>query len=422
MGDIQPFVALAAELKSHGHQPVLALAPMYRAYVIQLGFEFVPIGPALDYQELQRKDTQNTLRGISPMAMFRGSLEKLSGMLPQMMQELKDICRDADVLISGHLQPVARILHELTQLPFVSIHTNHFGGMQPTAYRQVAASVINPFRARYGLRPLIDPIHTDANSPQLALYAISRYMRQPSADWPSHYHIIGFFFLEDRGAIPDPELVRFLADGEAPVVISFGSVAHPDPIATTNLLLEAIQRAGCRAVIQHGWSGLAKGGKLPPNVLGIGFVQHTWLFPRAACIVHAGGSGTPATTLRSGIPAVVIPHIGDQPMWAELVRGLGCARDVIPYKELTATRLAAALVATLNDPLLYRRAGAVAEKIRDEQGVTKARLLIEQLLLRAGKNPLMSSPLQNNIFQTTVAEGCANKPNSGSDPKTLRLH
>jgi UDP:flavonoid glycosyltransferase YjiC (YdhE family) len=143
--------------------------------------------------------------------------------------------------------------------------------------------------------------------------------------------------------------------------------------------LEAIRRAGCRAIIQHGWSGLAKGRALPENVMSIGFVQHTWLFPHAACVVGAGGSGTPATTLRSGVPAIFVPHVNDQPMWAELVRGLGCATHVIPYSDLTAERLAEAIKATLVDSELHKRAADFALKIRAEQGVSRARVLVEQL-------------------------------------------
>jgi UDP:flavonoid glycosyltransferase YjiC (YdhE family) len=382
MGNIQPFVSLAAGLRDHGHDPVLALAPMYRHYVSQLGFEYVPIGFDLDYAKLQREDTDDTLNGVDPLHTLKDSLTKLEAMLPQMFEELRQACRGADVLIGGHLQPASRMLHELTGIPFVSVHTNHFGGMQPYAFRHATASVINPFRAQYGLPPVADPIHEDANSPQLALYAISRYLRPANPNWPGHYHVTGFFFLDERELIPNAELVQFLQEGEKPVVITFSSIAHPDPEAMTDLLVEAIETVGCRAVIQHGWSGLAKNRALPPNIFGIGFVQHTWLFARASCVVVAGGSGTQATTLRSGTPTVVVPHIGDQPMWGELARGIGCAGGVIHYRDLTAKKLASALQQTLSNQKLRARAAEVAQLIQAEQGVSRARVLIENLLQR----------------------------------------
>lgn len=379
LGNIQPFVALAHELRKHGHQPVLALAPTFTSYAAEFGFDFIPIGLDLDYPKLQRKDTADALSGIDPIHTLNDSLVKLAAMLPQIFAELREACRDADILVSGHVQPASRMVHELTGIPFASVHTNHFGGKQPAAFREAASAVINPFRAQHGLPPIQDPIHTDANSPQLAMYAISRYLRAPDPNWPTHYHVTGFFFLEERDWQPPVELEQFLEKGDPPVVISFSSIAHSNPEGMTDLLLEAVRRAGCRAVIQHGWSGLGKGRSLPDNVMSIGFVQHTWLFPRAACVIGAGGSGTPATTLRSGIPAIFVPHVNDQPMWAELVRGLGCASHVIPYSQLTAERLAEAIKATLGNSALRHQAADFAVKIRTEQGVSRARVLIEQL-------------------------------------------
>src|SRR5260221_5081126 len=198
MGNIQPFMALAAELRDHGHEPVLALAPMFREYVAQLGFEYVPIGFDLDYAKLQREDTEDALKGVNPLHTLQDSLMRLQAMLPQMLEELREACHGADVLISGHLQMTSRMLHELTRITFVSVHTNHFGGMQPYAYRHAIASIINPFRAQHGVSPLVDPIHTDSNSPPLALYAISRYIRPATPGWASHYHVTGFFFLEEK--------------------------------------------------------------------------------------------------------------------------------------------------------------------------------------------------------------------------------
>jgi sterol 3beta-glucosyltransferase len=384
LGNVQPFLALACELRRTGFHPVIAIAPQYREYVNNLGFEFAPIGFDLNYAELQKRDTKAALKGENPLNMFRDALNLLASMLPSMFDQMSQICQRADLLVSGHMQPVSRMIHETYHIPFVSVHTNHFGQLQPQAFRHAAAETINPFRRKLGLPPLKDPIHTDANSPQLALYAISKYLRFPDPKWPKHYHITGFFYLDDEHASLPEALAQFLRSGKPPVVFTFSSIAHEDPEAITDILLEAIERVKCRAVIQHGWSRLAVGRNLPPDVYAVDFVQHTALFPHAACVVHAGGSGTPATTLRCGIPAVVVPHVGDQPMWAELVRGLGCARFVIPYSQLTANSLAEALKQTLEDETLHHTAMLVGEKIRVEQGVCRARQLIVDLLQSLG--------------------------------------
>ena len=53
-------------------------------------------------------------------------------------------------------------------------------------------------------------------------------------------------------------------------------------------------------------------------------VDHATVFPRCAAVVHHGGSGTTAATLRAGVPQLLCPFGFDQPAWAErlLWRGL----------------------------------------------------------------------------------------------------
>jgi len=44
-GDIQPLIALAVELRRHGHDPRLAVSPNFASWIEQYGFICTPIGP-----------------------------------------------------------------------------------------------------------------------------------------------------------------------------------------------------------------------------------------------------------------------------------------------------------------------------------------------------------------------------------------
>jgi sterol 3beta-glucosyltransferase len=211
---------------------------------------------------------------------------------------------------------------------------------------------------------------------------MSRHVCPPPSHWPPHYHMTGFFFLDEEWQ-PDPALAEFLAAGEPPVVVTFGSMTHSDPNTLTDLILEAIRRVGCRAIIQQGWSGLAQ-HPLPSNVYAASYVPHGWLFSHATCIVHHGGAGTSGAAFRAGVPSVFVPHTFDQPVWADLAHSLGYCVPPIPYLELSADRLSAAITATLTTPRYQQVATELSEKIRAEQGVRRARLLIEQLVRKIG--------------------------------------
>lgn len=400
-GDFMPYLALAVELRRHGHDPVLAYPPYYRALAERFNMEFVPIGP--DLQAIQSSITIALHTMPETVAELRALFEPLALALPQMYAELRAACQTADVLISGPMQPASRMVHETTGIPFVSSQENHFGGGGAIAFQQATAALINPVRARLGLQPLDHPVTHDANSPQLALYAMSRHITPAPRDWPAHYHMTGFFFLDDEEWQPDAALTEFIAAGGPPVVVTFGSMTHEDPDALTDLLLAAIDQAGCRAIIQQGWSGLAQ-RTLPPNIHMIGFVPHSWLFSQAACVVHHGGTGTTAAALRAGVPSVFVPHTFDQPIWAELAHSCGYAGPPLPYLEMTAERLGAAISATLTTPRYQQVATELSEKIRAEQGVTKARRLIEQLVHNIGLHQAPTAVAQRNQTELDDSE------------------
>ena len=154
---------------------------------------------------------------------------------------------------------------------------------------------------------------------------------------------------------------------------------HPDPEAVSSVLVGAVERLGCRAVVQSGWSGLASRASSPCVHWAQGFIPHGWLFPRASCIVHHGAAGTTAAAVKAGVPSVIVPHALDQPLWAELMQACGAAACVIPGGDLTVDRLTSAIEAAL-----FRHSGdrlaRLAERVREEDGTGHAIELIERLL------------------------------------------
>lgn len=387
-GDVLPFIALAQELRRHGHQPLLALSPSHASLVERHGLEFTPVGPDLrGVQEGINRAMVATPSVTGSSADLLALFGPLAEALPRMFEELRAACRGAEVLISGRMQPAARMVHDLTQVPFVSIHVEHSGGTAggsggSPAFQHAVRSVINPLRTRLGLSAFSNPL-VEGNSPQLVLYATSRHVRQAPADWPPHFHLTGYLFPEEEAWSPEPALASFLAAGEPPAFITFGSMPWEDPERMAGVLLEAVERAGCRALLQPGQASLAR-RSLPPTVYVLGAAPHSWLFPRSACVVHHGGAGTTASAFRAGVPQVIVPHAYDQFLWADIAWQLGCAAPPLRLEQLTAERLAESLSTLRASPQVRQAAAALGEKIRAEQGAAQARQLIERLVARVG--------------------------------------
>ena len=188
-------------------------------------------------------------------------------------------------------------------------------------------------------------------------------------DWGRHISISGFFFLSLASNYqPDPDLASFLAAGPPPVYIGFGSIVVEDPNAMTKLIFEAVKKTGQRALVSKGWGGFG-GDELgkPDGVFMLGNCPHDWLFQHVSCVVHHGGAGTMAAGISLGRPTVIVPFFGDQPFWGAMVANAGAGPTPIPFKELTAERLANAILEALK-PEILERATELGERIREEKG------------------------------------------------------
>jgi sterol 3beta-glucosyltransferase len=384
-GDILPMLALALELRANGHDVVVAAAPNHEQRVRHYGVPFAPAGP-----DLREEQTAINQRWIGDEASYTDGalmaevLAPLARALPPTYADLRRLARDADVIISGPAQPAARMVHETTAVPFVSVQFSHFGGAGTSGLQAATAAMINPFRESLGLLPLANPVTRDANSPQLALYAMSRHLLPVSDGWPTTNRVVGFFMLHSGGWTPDAALAAFIAAGEPPVVVSFGSMPHEDPSAIAALVAEAASLARVRIVFQQSDGGSAAVKDAAIHVTG--FAPHAWLFPRASCVVHHGGGGTAGAAFAAGRPTVYVPHgrIFDQHYWARLSRESGCSRDAIPFPELTPDALAGAIRETLADTRVRETADRVGRLVRAERGVVAARRAIEALVASVG--------------------------------------
>ncbi|KAL1525784.1 hypothetical protein AB1Y20_020626 [Prymnesium parvum] len=180
------------------------------------------------------------------------------------------------------------------------------------------------------------------------------------------------------GADSLARLSAFLAaaDGVPTVYIGWGSMIPAPPHALCALAVGALQLAGLRAVILGGWAEL-RAELLPPPLAAyaashVHFARaapHEWLFPRCAALVHHGGAGTAAASLRAGVPAVVTPCLFDQFEHARLLARAGAGIATRPLQKLTPPELAAALRRAVGDGAMRAAAAALGERLRAEDGV-----------------------------------------------------
>ncbi len=412
-GDVQPFVALARGLTDAGHEAVLAAPHRFARFVGERGVTFAGIddGP----MRLMDRDADS---GTKVGDVATGGLvaklalaKRMTTMFTTVLEDCWSVAAEglgggADVVVhNGQVMAGQHVAERLgapavlaSPIP-VYVPTREFPwpGVDVPAWLPRALN-----RATYlGMRgPAMmfgrtvdrwrdttlglprrrgrhDPCLRPDGSPAPVLHAISRHVIPRPADWPASATVTGYWFAPERPRLPDG-LTRFLDAGDPPVFVGFGSMARPDPAATTAIVLDAARRAGVRAVLGTGWGGLD--ATASDDVFVIDDVPYEHLFPRVAAVVHHGGAGTVAAAAAAGRPQVVCPFVADQPFWGRRMHDLGVATEPIRQRHLSPDRLATVIHEAVTAPDLATTATELGNRIRTERGVDNAVGQLERIV------------------------------------------
>lgn len=408
-GDVQPLLALAVGLQKTGRHKICFAAPdNFESLVREYQLDFFPLGVNTHTLLGTAELATGIEAGRNFLLLFLRVLRAAKPMLALLMERTWLSCKDAETIIISTIGIGAYHVAEKTGVPCYM--ATPIPGIAPTrAYpnpggvfpmlplgggynlltyflsgqilQALTGSYINRWRREKLHLPPIPfgefPYSQLRGRPVPALGGYSPLVVPKPSDWGEHIHVTGYWFLDPKPAWQPPvPLVKFLESGPPPVYVGFGSMANRGPRQTTQLVSDALERSGQRGVLATGWGGL-ESTNLSANLFALDAIHHTWLFPRVSVVVHHGGSGTTGAGLRAGVPSVLVPHIGDQPFWAQRVTELGVGPQPIPRRQLTARRLAEAITDAVTDTGMRTRALALGEHIRTEDGIGKAVEIIE---------------------------------------------
>jgi rhamnosyltransferase subunit B len=416
LGDINPLIAIALELKRRGHVPVMAVPAVFEPKIAPLGLKFHSIRPDIDPTDtLQVEMIYDVKKGTE-----RGLREFLFPVLRQTYDDLLDAAtrpERADLLLMGELNYAGPIVAEVTGIPWASYvlaPLSFFSAFDPPvlpmyprlakadrkvpgmgrAIRRIARFVsrkwpqpIYDLRQELGLPKGKNPLFDAKHSPNLVLALFSRLLGQEQKDWPENTLITGFCYYDsDAGnqALP-PQLEAFLAAGPAPVVFTLGSAAVLAAGNFYEVSARAVLKLGLRAVLLIGSDPRNRPQQELPSTICIAeYAPFSALFSRASMVVHQGGVGTTAQCLRAGKPMLIMPYSHDQPDNARRMRRLKVGRS-IQRASYTPARVAGTLQAMLAEPAYAEWARQVVEQLSQEDGLRTACDALEELYRKAQK-------------------------------------
>lgn len=396
-------MALAEFLAGRGHDVVLASHEPFRTMAEARRLEFVGL-PGDPRRQIQTEEGRHLVTSQRTSLRFVRQLSELvEPWLEDLLEAISPLCEEADVVVYSPLAFLAWHVSQATgtstvlaalqpYAPTRAFPTVVLGGRNLGTTANLASHYLAEWMAWQSVRRTVnrlrveslglEPVGWRGSGPELRtsrephLFGYSRHFVPEPADWGPQHHVTGYWFLDEVADGLAPDLSSFLAAGEAPVYVGFGSMATSDASRTAEMVAEASRRANVRVVMATGWGGLAS-GESDDRVFFVDEAPHDVLFPRVRAVVHHGGAGTTGAVLRAGVPQVVVPFLADQAFWGCRVAVAGVGPAPIPRRNLTVASLDRALREVAGDAAYQIAAASLGALVRSEDGLAGAARVIE---------------------------------------------
>jgi UDP:flavonoid glycosyltransferase YjiC (YdhE family) len=348
-GDIEPSVVVGRELLRRGHDVRMAVPPDL------LGFAEAAGLPAVAYG-LETQAWLDVYRNF--WTSFFGSFWKVQDLrrLWREMWDLSDQCwghmnttltslaDGVDLLFAGqsYQEPAANVA-ERYDIPFATLHhvpmrpNGQLVSILPPPLGRSAMTVFDWFAWRLNKKPE-DAQRRDLGLPKAKGPSPRRIAARGSleiqgydeacfpglaaewAKWDGQRPFVGALTMELTTDI-DSDVASWIAAGTPPICFGFGSMPVASPTDTVQMISSACAELGERALLCAGSSDYSDVPHFD-HVKVVGAVNYAKIFPACRAVVHHGGSGTTAASLRAGVPTLVLSMDVNQTLWGGQIKRL----------------------------------------------------------------------------------------------------
>ena len=377
-GDVQPMIALSLALQSAGHDVLLAGPPEKASWIKEMGCRFHPLGKDVT-AFIDSMENAHSIRAAARFIRF------LRTEIDAQFDSIPHIISGADLVIGASLvfslSSIAeamgikyRFIAFAPQLlpsshhPFMAFKHQGFPGWINRMGWNLATCLdkpnltrrININRRKIGLAPLNSAWEHILG--ENVIIASDKEIAVAPPDSAISYAQTGYMHLVQPSQ-ESPQLEAFLNAGPPPVYSGFGSMPKLDQASRIPIIVKAARNNGLRVVIAKFWDEPSEFSE-SEDVFFIQKYPHLDLFPRMAAVIHHGGAGTTATTARSSVPQIIVPHILDQYFWGNQIHKSKLGPKPIWRAKLTAENLSRAIKESVTNQELINNAMGVGEKLR----------------------------------------------------------
>lgn len=398
-GDIQPYIALAIELKKMGKDVRIAAGKSFKDFVESYGIKCYPF--SLDYKSADVDPELLKLAGNSDnLLKMLLAFNKMKKYAVMMVEEMFEACKDSELIVYHPGCTIGYYAAEHFKIPSIlaspfPIHKTKevasviaygkksipkgisYSLLQGMLWNASKMGITALWKEKFGKLPknLGVPFErVDEKHP--SIISCSNYVFKRPNDWNKNVYQFGYWFTNDvENYSPSKELSEFLNTGEAPIYFGFGSVFNPEEkvkfIAT---ITDALAKTKKRGII----CGMGQINNLPKNIFAIDTIPHTWLFQKVAAVCHHGGAGTTAAGFAAGVPSMVMPFSNDQFAWANRAFDLGVGSKPLSKKKLNTKDMVDA-INFVSQYEIKANAKRLGENIAKENGAFESAKIIANI-------------------------------------------
>lgn len=387
-GDLEPSVAVGRELQRRGHDVRIAVPPDLVAFAESAGLEAVPYGlETQEWLDVYRDFWTCFFHGFWRVrrlrTLWREMWEVSDRAWVAMNSALTSLVAGADAVLAGQsYQEVAANVAEYHNVPFATLHNTpvrvngRLLSRLPPPVARLAMWAYDWFGWRLN-KKVEDAQRRDLGLPKATGPVSRRIAARGSLEiqayepvcfpglaaewdkWTDQRPFVGTLTLAQPTA-GDDEVSAWIAAGSPPICFGFGSMPVESPSATVEMIAGACAELGQRALVCSGWSDYRAVPQYD-HVKVVGAVNYATVFPACRAVVHHGGAGTLAASLRAGVPTLVLWIDGAQPVWASRVKLLKVG-TVRSFASTTGETLVADLRRILQ-PQYAQRARDIAQQV-----------------------------------------------------------
>jgi UDP:flavonoid glycosyltransferase YjiC (YdhE family) len=346
-GEVEPLAAVGRELLRRGHDVQMAVAPDLVGFTESAGLPAVAYGPEWHtftdaYRDYWTYFFRHPWRMQTLGRMWREVSQPLLRSRKEVGRLLTALADGADLLLTGmNYEEAAANVAEHLGIPLTTVHWfplrpngRLVPALRPAWGRramsvfewlswQGARTVEDAQRRELGLDKATAPWQTriaEQGSLEIQAYDAVCFpgLAEEWAGYAAQRPFVGALALE-LTTDADQEVLSWIAAGTPPIFFGFGSMPVKSPADTIAMIAATCAELGERAVIGAAGSDFRDVPRFD-HVKVVGVVNFAAIFPACRVIVHHGGAGTTAASLRAGVPELILSMDLNQALWGMQIK------------------------------------------------------------------------------------------------------